>query len=269
MTNTIGFLGVGHLASYTIAALRSGGHAGDIVLSPRNAAVAERLSRDHVCEVLSSNQDVVDSAGIVVLSVRPQQLTVLLDGLRFRDDQTVLSAVAATSLDDLRAYSNLPETIVRFMPSSFIEAGDAIFPLFPRNEVLEELLGALGSVVTFETETQFELAMIASCAYAWVYDIADELSDWFASAGWPADMARDMTLRHIRGATTYALANPASSLAEISAGIATEGTFTKLGLEHLRDAGAISAWSEALDLLRSKLEGESTSVVDNTANAKS
>ncbi|MEX0346190.1 MAG: NAD(P)-binding domain-containing protein [Rhizobiaceae bacterium] len=254
MTKTIGFLGTGHLASYTIAALRNGGHAGDIILSPRNAAVAERLSRDHVCEVMNSNQDVVDRAGIVVLSVRPQQLAALVEGLRFPDDQIVLSAVAATRLDDLKAYSNLPQTIVRFMPSSFIEAGDAIFPLFPKNEVLEELLGALGSVVTFDTEAQFELAMIASCAYAWVYDIADELTEWFTSAGWPADLARDMALRHIRGATTYALANPSSSLADISAGIATEGTFTKLGLEHLRSAGAISVWSDALDLLRSKLE---------------
>ncbi len=203
---------------------------------------------------MNSNQDVVNSAGIVVLSVRPQHLPGLLEGLKFNEDHIVLSAVAATSLDDLKAYSNLPGTIIRFMPSSFIEAGDAIFPLFPKNQALEEMLGALGSVVTFDTEAQFELAMIASCAYAWIYDIADELSEWFASAGWPADLARDMTLRHIRGATTYALANPSSSLAEISAGIATEGTFTKLGLEQLRNTGAITAWSDALNLLRSELE---------------
>ncbi len=251
--DTLGFLGAGHLASYTITALRRGGHSGRIIVSPRNAAVAARLAADHGCVVASSSQDVIDNAGTVVLSVRPHQLEAALDGLAFRPDQIVLSAVSGVTISQLRSIARMPETVVRFMPSSFIEAGDSLFPLYPANPAMERLLGATGRVVVFDSEDKFEMATLASCSYAWIYELLDALADWFTQAGWPPEVARDMAVRHVRGATTFALANPDKPLEEILAGIATEGTYTKAGLEHLRQADAFAPWRGALSLLQSRL----------------
>lgn len=253
MTPTVGFLGTGHLASYTVRALRNGGHEGRIILSPRNASIAAKIAQTQGCDIAVDNQSVVSSAEIVVLSVRPHQLDELLDDLRFSPDQILLSAVAATPVAELASRCTPCRSVHRIMPSSFIEAGDALFPVFPANKTIGRLFGACGKVVVFETEQQFELSMIASCAYAWVYDLMDEMVDWFTRAGWPETLARDMVVRHVRGATTFALTNPEMSLADISAGIATDGTFTKTGLEQLKDEGAFSAWNNALSLLASKV----------------
>ncbi len=252
----IGYLGVGHLASYTIAALRHGGHDGEIILSPRNAEVAKDLSERFGSKVAASNQAVVDGSDIVVLSVRPQQLAALIDGLGFHPGQIVLSAVAGVTAADLHTFANLPPTVVRFMPSSFIEAGEALWPMWPANDTVEAILRPTGRVVAFETEEQFEKAMLAACAYAWLYDVADAMTGWFAENGWPRDVAREMVIRNLRGATTYALANPDKSLRDILDGTATEGTFTLAGLEQLRSAGAISAWPDALQHLNDKLTGD-------------
>lgn len=250
----LGFLGAGHLASYTIAALRNGGHNGEIALSPRNAQVAARLAADFNCHIAASNQALVDGADIVIVSVRPQHLDAALDALMFRTDQIILSAVAGISVGNLRRRPGMASTILRIMPSSFIEAGDALFPLFPGNETVESLFAANGRVVVFETEEQFEMSTLASCAYAWIYELMDNLTEWFIEAGWPEDVAREMVVRHVRGATTYALAKSDTPLPDILSEIATDGTYTKAGLEHLRASDAFRLWRDALALLQSKLE---------------
>lgn len=49
------------------------------------------------------------------------------------------------------------------------------------------------------------------------------------------------------------MARQGASLAEISDGIATEGTFTKAGLDHLLDSDAAAPWLQSLDIVYAKL----------------
>ena len=195
----IGVLGTGHFASYTIKALRNGGHQGQIILSPRNQQYAENLRDQQECEIAESNQVVVTSADIVLLSVRPGHLSDVLEGLSFRDDQIILSALAGVSLGQLRAHSVLPQQIVRIMPSSFVEAGDAVFPMYPPHELIESLFAQAGSVVVFDQEVDFERSVVMACAYGWVYELMGSMTDWFTEQGWSDEVARDMVVRHVAG----------------------------------------------------------------------
>lgn len=249
----LGVLGTGHFASYTIKALRNGGYQGRIILSPRNRQYAENLRDQQGCEIAASNQAVVDGADIVVLSVRPDYLSDVLEGLSFSDDQVILSALAGVSLAQLRAHSNLPQQIIRIMPSSFIEAGDAVFPMHPAHELIESLFAQAGSVVLFEQEADFERSVVMACAYGWVYELMGSMTDWFTEQGWSDEVARDMVVRHVRGATTFALANPQQRLSDIADSIALEGTFTKLGLDELKQQDAFTTWRRALQKVEDEL----------------
>ena len=251
--HTLGVLGTGHFASYTIKALRNGGYDGDVLLSPRNAAYAAALAKHHRCTIADDNAAVVENADTLLLSVRPNQLDSVLSGLRFRPDQTLISSLAGVTVSALRE-KGLPENTVRIMPSSFVEAGDAVFPLYPRHDAVEQLFTGAGRVVVFDDEAAFEQSVLVACAYAWGYDLLAGLTDWFVSKGWPEDLARDMVVRHLRGTTTYALAHPDVPLATILDTIATDGTFTKRGLDHLRDRDALTPWTEALDQLDAALK---------------
>lgn len=249
----MGVLGTGHFASYTIKALRNGGYQGRIILSPRNQQYAEDLRDQQGCDIAESNQAVVNGADIILLSVRPDFLGDVLEGLSFRDDQIILSALAGVSLSQLQAYSNLPQQIVRIMPSSFVEAGDAVFPMYPPHELAESMFTQAGSVVVFEQEADFERSVVMACAYGWMYELMGNMTDWFTQQGWPEEVARDMVVRHVRGATTFALANPQQRLSDIADGIATEGTFTKLGLDELKQQDAFTPWRRALQKVEDKL----------------
>jgi pyrroline-5-carboxylate reductase len=253
MSDVIGYLGTGHFAFYTIAALRKYGHEGRILLSPRNAETAARIAADHDCEIATSNQAVIDASDIVVLAVRPPQLDGLLDGLVFRDSQVVLSAIAGKTIAELRKAGALPENIVRFLPSSFIEFSEPFWPVYPANERVKKLLGVCGKVITFETEDQFDAALLASCSNCWIYAVLDDMTKWFVNHGLPEKTARELVARNTLGATANILANPRVLISTINNEIASEGTFSLAGLEMMRKAGAFAPWSGALDGLARKL----------------
>ncbi|MEM9604099.1 MAG: NAD(P)-binding domain-containing protein [Pseudomonadota bacterium] len=250
--HTFGVIGTGHFASYTIKALRAGGNTDPIVLSPRNADYAAALARDQGCRVAEDNAAVVAAADTVLLAVRPHQLDAALADLRFRPEQTVLSSLAGVPLATLHD-KGLPAHTVRIMPSSFVEAGDAVFPLFPPSNAVEQLFAAAGRVVVFDDETAFERSVLIACAHAWCYALLAHMTDWFSEHGWPEDVARDMVVRHLRGTTTYALAHPDTPFDAILEGIATDGTFTLAGLEHLHAQDAFRPWSEAFARLDREL----------------
>lgn len=254
MSDVLGYLGTGEFASYTVAALRKNGHEGRIVLSPRNAATAARLAAGYGCEVAQSNQAVVDASDMVVLSVRPDQLERLLDGLTFRDSQVILSAVAGKTISQLHANGNLPSAIVRFLPSSFIEFSEPFWPCYPANERVGKLLGACGHLIVFNTEDQFDAALLAGCTNCWIYAVLDELTGWFVRRGLGESTARELVARNVLGATANVLANPDREIGAIVDGIATTGTFSLAGLELMREADAFKPWTDALDGLAGKLK---------------
>lgn len=253
MTDVIGYLGVGHFASYTIAALRNCGHDGRIVLSPRNAQTAASLAAGQSCEIAASNQAVIDASDIVVLSVRPDQLSVLLDGLAFRKSQVILSAIAGVTIQQLRESGELPNEIVRFLPSSFIEFSEPFWPAYPANDRIEKLLGACGKLIIFDNEDQFDAALLASCSNCWIYGVLDEMTRWFVASGLKEETARELVTRNTLGAVANILANPDKPISTINGEIATEGTFSLAGLEMMQKARAFKPWSDALDGLAKKL----------------
>ncbi len=101
-SQTIGFIGVGALAEYTIKGIRRGGFGGRILLSPRNQAMAQQLASDCRCEVMESNQAVADGCEQLVLSTRPADCIDALGQLSLRPDQLLISVVAGVTLDELR-----------------------------------------------------------------------------------------------------------------------------------------------------------------------
>jgi len=245
---TIAVVGTGHFSSYLIAALRNGGHAGRIVLSPLSRKKAEAIARKHECEVARDDADLLAGADWILVAVRPEHLQAALVPLAVRADQVVISAAAGVPTAELRRHLGTGANVVRIMPSSYIATmADGLIPLFPAVDTVERVLGRAGKVLAFESEEHFELATAGACLSGWMYSFMESLEDWFAKKGLPPEQARLLVLGNIAGAAALATAESGRSLGEISDGIATEGTYTKTGLEILLAEGAAKPWLKALD----------------------
>lgn len=251
---TLGVIGTGQFASYFIAALRRGGYDGKVLLSPRNADTARTLARNHDCVVAASAEEVLAEAEVVLLSVRPENAEAALANLRWERRHTVLSAMAGIRLDVLRAL--LPEVggVHLIMPGSYIEIAPGPIPLYPPAPGLMPLLSCAGDVVALPNEAAFNVAMVSLCASTWIYDLAHALAAELERHGLEPDAARALTLGNISGPASFALSVPATSLLDISAGIATERTFTKAGLDHLKARHFDAPWREAIARLAEMLK---------------
>ncbi|TCK04215.1 NAD(P)-binding domain-containing protein [Marinobacterium mangrovicola] len=256
MSDTLGILGVGHLASYVVAGLRNAGDKRHILLSPRGKETAERLRLEHDCEIVTDNQTLVDRCDTLLIAVRPAQLESLLKPLSFKPNQLLISCAAGVSLAQLKPLT-APALVVRTLPLACAEFGAGAVPLFPDNETAGKLLSQLGELIVFENEEKFELASTAACMNGWIYDFLDQLSGWFADQGLSPEQARALVTQQISGATALASARPDLPLSEISASIATEGTFTKTGLDLLADRHAIAPWKEACEAIQKALSAGS------------
>ncbi|MER8401090.1 NAD(P)-binding domain-containing protein [Mesorhizobium sp. M1348] len=253
-TPTIGFIGTGDFSAYLIAALRRGGFGGRILLSPYSRVKAERLATTHDCTVAADDASMLAEADWILLAVRPEQLANALPNLAMRPEQVLISAVAGATIAELQAAIGKDISVVRIMPSSYIDTIDrGLVPIYPASDDVAVVLGTAGRIVTFETEDQFELAMVGACLAGWIYSFIATLESWFLERGLTSAQARLVVAGNIAGATGYALARAEVPLDIVSDGIATEGTFTKLGLDHLAARQAPLPWLEALDIVFRRL----------------
>ncbi len=251
---TLGFIGVGELARYTVEGLRRGGHAGPIVLSPRNREHAAWLAANRNCRVAASNQAVADASDIVVLATRPAQCLEALSGLELHADQVLLSVVAGVTVAELRAALTAGVDVVRAMPVSSAAVGASPTLVYPRHDAIGALFDRCGTTIAVDDERHFDQGTILACVYSWYFALFETLIEATGGQNLPRPVAAELVLGMARGAAELALARPEEAPGEIAAQITTAGTYSRLGLDRLEQERAFDAWRDACELLRERLE---------------
>tara|TARA_R110002072_G_scaffold11431_26_gene51719 strand:+ start:250 stop:1017 length:768 start_codon:yes stop_codon:yes gene_type:complete len=253
---SLGFIGVGHLADYTVRGLRRGGWRGDIFLSGRNAQVAAQLAADCQAQVIEDNQALADRCDILMLATRPPQALEALCGLSLRPEQTLLSVVAGLPLAALQASAGPVGTIVRALPVTSAEFSASATLLFPPDASVEDLFNHCGQAIAVDNEEQFDAGGVLSCIYAGFFPLLDQLTRDAQAAGLPAETARALVTAMAKGAATVANEDHTKTLAAITGQIATEGSYSKKVVDHLLSRHALTPWSEAFDLTLKAFQGK-------------
>jgi len=250
---TIGFIGVGALAEYTIKGIRRGGYTGRILLSPRNQLMAAQLAATHQCEVMESNQSVADNCDQLILSTRPADCIDALGELNLKPDHLLISVVAGVNIDSLRTVVGNAVSIVRAMPVSSAEAGSSPTLIYPHNDAVSKLFGFCGDSITAQDEAEYNQGSVLACTYSWYFALFDELIKATESESLSSPTAAKLVLGMAKGAADLALQKSAQTPGEIAESIATEGTFSKLGLDILKKDQAFEPWHEACQALQDRL----------------
>jgi pyrroline-5-carboxylate reductase len=205
--------------------------------------------------VAANNQAVADAADVVILSTRPGDALTACESVAFRPGQMVISVVAGLTLDVLQS-AVAPATVVRAMPISCVAINSSPTLLCPDHPQARALFALLGQVHILPDEAHFTAASAISAFYGWVYALLDEAVEWTVQSGVPPQTARSLVLETVGGAVGMALDQPDQSLDGMLDTLATPGGITEHGLSILRGRGALTAWTEALDAVLDRLEGE-------------
>ncbi len=249
----VGIIGVGQLANFMVRGLRNGQWRGKILLSPRNAERAAALARDCDCTVAISNQAVAEESDIVMLAMRPPQVTEALASVTLVPEQILLSVVAGLPVAQLQGKLPAGQRVVRALPVSSAEFGASPTMMYPADAAVEALFQHTGQSIVLTRESDFEIGTPIGCAYTWFLDLYGTLAESCERAGMGAQQARALVYGMAEGAARVASHAGKLSARAIAAEIASEGSFTRLGLTHLRENGGLSAWQQACEMLTQRL----------------
>ncbi|WEL57625.1 NAD(P)-binding domain-containing protein [Pseudomonas kermanshahensis] len=246
--HSLGILGVGELTEKVVIGLRRSGFDGAILLSPRNAQRAETLAHTHGCQVLPSNQAVVDRAEVLMLGVRPETLADLAGEVRLHPGQRLLSLAAGVNLRQLQAAFPAAHC-VRVMLSYATQHNQSTVVVYPPDAPTERCLAGLGNLVVLQDEAAFELATVAACMNGWFYFLLHDLQQWLTDKGLPATEARALVLGNLHDCVSSAQRQPEHTLKTLGQAIATPGTFTADGLAVLMHQPVSASWGAACEVV--------------------
>ncbi len=187
--DAVGFIGVGTIAEAMVQGLRRRWPDLPIRLSPRSERVSVALAAaDPLIERKVSNATVVDSSGIVVLSVLPFQLDAVVADLAFRPNQIVVSCVASTPLAEVQALVS-PARACRLVPLPMIAWHEGPIILYPPLPQVRRLFEDLGTLVAVEDETTFATYAGGSAAMSTILALQAAMAGSMVDRGATAESA--------------------------------------------------------------------------------
>jgi pyrroline-5-carboxylate reductase len=242
----IGFIGGGTMGEAIIKSLLAKGAAkpGDITVSDVSQSRREILKKTYGVKATADNREAVKGAEVVVLAVKPQELSKVLGGLKgLSSQQLVLSIAAGATLDSLREGSG-HSCVVRAMPNMPAQIGEGITVWTATPEVnqkqkdmAQSVLAALGKEIYVSSEKYIDMATaLSGSGPAYVFLIIEALVDAGVHIGLPRDMAEKLVVQTVLG-STRAVEAMGKHPAELKNMVTSPGGTTTEGLLQLETGG--------------------------------
>lgn len=241
----VGFMGAGNLAQAIIKGLveTKALPPDHIFVSNRSEGKLQKVTETYKVQAKATNEELVDSANVIVLAMKPQDLASAIDPIAssFQQDQIVMSLAAGVTIRSLE--KKLPQCrIIRVMPNTPSLIGKGVIGYLASSKaqtlstVVEDLFKPCGKVIECEDEDQFEALMIAcSSGPGFIFELMTYWMEWIEERGFDHQLAREMTVQTFLGASMLASQSRESSIEDLIAKVASKKGVTAAGLESMRE----------------------------------
>lgn len=174
----LGFIGTGEITAAMVRGLAGQGH--QILVSPRNAAMAATLAAEVEGVAIAPNERVVAESDVIFLCLLARVAESVLPTLPFRTGQSIISVMVDAPLAKLREVCAPATDIAITIPLPPIAQGGCPLPVYPASPALEALFGRKNQIIPVRDEAALNahLAVSALCS-----PLLDQM---LAAAGWLA-----------------------------------------------------------------------------------
>jgi pyrroline-5-carboxylate reductase len=206
----VAFIGGGVMGEVILSAVLDKGLASpqDVSVSDVSEARQHYLEQKYAVTALGDNRQVAGRGDIVVLAIKPQNLTEVMAGLngRFVPAQLVLSIVAGARIATL-SHGLSHRRIVRVMPNTPARIGEGMTVWTATDEVTEQqreqagaILSAMGKEIYVDDEKYIDMATaVSGSGPAYVFLFVEALVEAARHIGLPRDMAQKLVLQTLTG----------------------------------------------------------------------
>jgi len=210
----ITFIGGGNMGEAMVSAILDKGLSTPQSMSVSDIKESRRqhLKQKYGVAVTGSNRQAAEICDIVVLAIKPQDLTGVLAELsgQLKPSQLVLSIIAGARINTLRRGLN-HRCVVRVMPNTPAQIGQGISVWTATAEVTEQqkewassILRAMGKEIYVADEQYLDMATaVSGSGPAYIFLFIESLVDAAVHIGLPRDMAQELVLQTVLGSAHF------------------------------------------------------------------
>lgn len=244
MFQKVAFIGAGSMAESIISGVLAKGFLQPEQVYVTNRENKERLDRmQKLYQVYCSRdkQKVIEGAEIVVLSMKPKDVTAALQSIQslVRPDQLVVSVLAGVSTDYISDQLDSGAPVVRAMPNTSAAIGfsaTAIAAGASANdehiEMTKTLFRTIGTTTVVDEDDLHAVTGLSGSGPAYIYYFVEAMEDAAAEAGLKKDVAKELIIQTLVGAAEM-LKSSEDQPSALRKKITSPGGTTQAGLETL------------------------------------
>lgn len=241
--DTIGFVGSGNMAEAMINGVLKANvyRPGKVLVSDIRPERLVYLREHYGVRTAEDNAELASKADILVLSVKPQNMSEALQSVKdvIKPKALVISIAAGIKTTNIAAVLG-DIAIVRVMPNmpAWVDEGASV--LFAnekaktRVEIARLIFLSVGEAIVIEDEGLLDaITAVSGTGPAYFFLLMDEMIRTGIELGLPEDVARDLVLQTGKGATLLAekTAGEGESPAQLVKRVATPGGTTEAALK--------------------------------------
>jgi pyrroline-5-carboxylate reductase len=174
-----------------------------------HAGKLEELKKTYRVHTASEPTAAVAKANLIILAVKPQTLSGVLDRIRdvVRPEQLIISIVAGVRSTVIRDRLGKQNPVIRVMPNTAatVDAAASALsgcePAGPEHfRVAEAIFGAVGEVVMVEEQHLDAVTGLSGSGPAYIYMVIEALCDGGVKMGLPREIAMKLATQTVLGA---------------------------------------------------------------------
>ncbi len=256
LSRRVAILGAGRLGESLVRGfLRSGWREpADLVVTARRPERLEALHATHGVEATSDNAAAVASAPLVVIAVKPQDVTAVLAEIRdaVTAEQTLLSVAAGITTSWIETHLPAGARVVRAMPNAPALVDEGIAGLCagaharPEDlDIAEEALGHLGFVVRVAEIDMDAVTAISGSGPAYFALLAEAMIDAGLLLGLSRDVSTKLVVQTMFGSALL-LRDENMHPVQLREAVTSPGGTTTRALRELEQSGVRAAFLNAI-----------------------
>jgi pyrroline-5-carboxylate reductase len=253
----VAFLGGGRMGEALVSGLiRSGGRSADeIMVTSRREERSRELAETYGIDSTLSNADAVSWADVLVLTVKPQDMEVLLSQIREHVTPQQLVVSFAAGIRTSFVEKHLPDDVhvVRVMSNVAVLVDEAMSVVAAGSnaddrhlEVAEELLAYVGRVIRLKEVHLDAITATSGSGPAYFFLLAEAMIEACILLGLSRDVATELIIQTMLGSAKM-LRDTGKHPVVLREMVTSPGGTTIAAIRHLEEAGVRAAFLNAID----------------------
>ena len=254
-TLSIGFIGAGNMASALIGGLcKSSFDPARLYVADPDKAKVSALSNTFAINSCDNNQLLLDHCDVAVLAVKPQVMKSVLQQLKVKPEQLLLSIAAGVCSNTLQSWLGQDCAIVRSMPNTPALVQCGATGLYANQHVstqqrqqTEQIMSAIGISIWVEQESQLDaVTAVSGSGPAYFFYMMEAIEAAGVELGLSAENSRTLTLQTALGAAKLAM-NSDTTTTELRARVTSPGGTTEAAIDYLQAQQSLDKIKQAVN----------------------